>query len=1052
MKRKNLFNVCVLDLKSVLFVLFFGYGMLLPNLALAQESFTVKGGIKDSEGVPLPGINIVEKGTVNGTITNLNGEYTIVVKSSEAVLSFSSIGYLTEEVGVNGQSVIDIVMVEDLLSLEEVVVVGYGQKKKESVVGAITQTDGEDLMKAGGVTNVGEALQGRLPGVVTIIGNGQPGESDVKIFIRGQSSWNGEGQPLILVDGVERSMNDIDMNEIDKVSVLKDASATAVFGVKGGDGVILITTKRGQTGKAQLSFSANSTVKMYSKLPAKLNSYDAAMVANEAIMREVMYDPEVWKDYLPMEIADKYRNPATVEESYIYPNVDWEDVVLKDYAMDHRLNLSVRGGSEFAKYFGSLSYQTVNDILNGKAYDNGKGYESEYSYDRFNYRSNLDFNISNTTNFSVNLSGFFGIQDKPSDDMTIPLFSIYSFAPSIYTPIFPDGYYGRDQSPDWGNQNPVVVLSSTGYKTYNKFQINSDFILDQDLSFISKGLSLRGKLSVDNYMQSEQELSDPSIDQIQNVYYRVYDRDGNETIVTPQGNNDFGYETQPWTLDEMEVQDNERTRRLNYELSLLYNRVFAEKHNITGLFLFKHEEYTPRGGGFPHRGEDWVGRFTYDYDTRYFLDVNGAYNGSEKFGPGYRFELFPSAAIGWMISNESFMSDLTWVDKLKVRGSYGLVGNDQYDERFKYISRWGSGGVAYLVPSSYGSTSPYEWYKEASVGNPNIHWETSAKSNIGIEYAMLRNLLSVEFDYFMENRRDIMLLGADRSLPLFYGIEPPDVNIGEVEVKGYELVLSLNHRFDNGISVRANYSMTQAKDKVIYAEDPQYAPAYQKDEGYPIGQPTSAIAGDILQSWDDVYMSTPLGSGQDYRRVGYYDLVDFNNSGLYDANDDAPYGYPTRPQKAWNSSVSLGYKGFNLMVMVYGTQNANRGYGTSSFTGREFLFYEHRLGYWSKDNLDATTTLDPWLTSSGATDPYNGTYDASLIRLKTVELSYDLKKSICEKLNVSGIRVFMNGNNLYLWSKMPDDREFNSESNGGSSYRGDYPTMKRFNIGLNLNF
>jgi len=1067
MKRNRLFYARIFYLKSILLVLMLGFGILLPNSVHAQEPISVQGVVKDSRGDPLPGVNIVEKGTMNGTITNFNGQYTFEVKSADAVLSFSSIGYLTEEIPLNGKNVIDLVMVEDFLSLEEVVVIGYGEKKKESVVGAISQADGENLMKAGGVTNVGEALQGRIPGVTTIIGNNQPGENDIKIFIRGQSSWNGEGQPLILVDGIERSMADIDMNEIDKISVLKDASATAVFGVKGGDGVILVTTKRGKLGKPKLSVSYNATVKMYSKLPQKLSSYDASLIANEAIMRELMYDPTVWNDYLPLEIADKYRNPATTEESYIYPNVDWEDVVLKNYAMDHRVNLSVEGGSDFARYFGSLSYQTVGDIFNGKAYDNGKGYSSEYSYDRFNYRSNLDFDITKTTKFSVNLAGYYGVQEIPNDDMNVPLFSIYSLAPSIYTPVYPDGYYGRAASYDWGNQNPIVVLSSTGYKTYHKFQVNSDFVLQQDLSFITKGLSIKGIFSYDNYMQSLQELSDPSIGQVPNVFFRVYDREGNESIVTPLGNNDFDFVIQPWNLEQIEAEDKERTQRLNYELSIYYNRIFAEKHNFSALLLFKREKFTEDDnplnddlgiyGGFPSFREDWVGRLTYDYDTRYFIDINGAYNGSEKFGPGYRFELFPSAALGWMISNESFMSNMQWLDKLKVRGSYGLVGNDKfYNEdgsprRFKYITQWGVGGRAYLVPSQFNGLSPYEWYSEASVGNPDLHWETSRKTNIGVEFAIFRNMFSAEFDYFMENRDDIMIYGADRSVPTFYGIEPPDFNAGEVEVKGYELVLGFNYRFSNSLTVHADYAITVAKDKVIYAEDPEFTPDYQKKAGYPIDQPTSAIPGDIIQSWDDIYMATPLGSGQAMRRIGYYDLIDYNIDGLYDgAYDNAPFGYPTRPQKTWSLTAGLGYKGLNFMILFYGTQNAHRVYNTSAFTGQEYLFYEHRLGYWSKDNPESTITLDPWSNTQAANDPNRNWYDASLVRLKTIEISYDFPRKICEKMKLGGLRIFVNGNNLYLWSDMPDDREYNTRI--GTDYRGDYPTMKRFNFGLNLNF
>jgi TonB-linked SusC/RagA family outer membrane protein len=789
-----------------------------------QTGKTITGIVFDSEGIALPGVTVYVKGTTQGTVTNVDGKYSIRVESENDILVFSFIGMTTQEIPVAGKTEITVTLESSVEVLEDIVVVGYGVQKKESVVGAITQTTGEELQQAGGVTNVGEALQGRLPGVTTIFSSGLPGENDPQIFIRGQSSWNGSGQPLILVDGVERSMSDIDLNEIEQISVLKDASATAVFGVKGANGVILITTKRGTLGKAKLTLSANSTMKMPSKLPEKLNSYDAIMVGNEAIMRELMYVPGSWDQYRPMAIADKYRNPASIDESYIYPDVDWADEILKDFATDTRVNLSVRGGSQFAKYFGSLSYQSVSDIFNANKYSNNKGYEGDYSYNRFNYRSNLDFNITKTTKFSVNLSGFLGIQEKPNDDLRLAVSSIYELAPSIYTPVYPDGYYGAEVSLDWGFKNPFVSLTNTGYDTFNKVQINSDFMLDQKLDFITEGLSFNAKLSYDNAMTSRQQLNDPAVNSIENVIFRIYDGD-EEIIYSAPGLNDFDFVVQPWNLQNMQVQNNTRMRRLNYELSLNYNRIFAKRHNVTALFLLKREEFAI-GNMFPRFREDWVGRVTYNFDSRYFIDVNGAYNGSEKFGPGYRFDLFPSAALGWMVSNESFMSDVNWLDKLKIRGSYGLVGDDNFSGRWKYITQWGSGGRAYLDPSNFAGTSPYLWYKEASVGNPDLQWETAIKSNIGVEVSLWENMITADFDYFMEDRDNILIAGSQRSVPDFYGTAPPDANSGQVEVKGYEFVLGLNYKFNSGIRTWLNYSLTDAKDKVIYREDPALRPFF----------------------------------------------------------------------------------------------------------------------------------------------------------------------------------------------------------------------------------
>lgn len=1021
------------------------------STVLDQNDKQLNGVVTDPDGEPLPGVTVVVKGTTLGTVTNFDGVFNLDVPTTAKTLIFSFIGYTPQEVPIGAKSVFNINMKESSIGVEEVVVVGYGVQKKESVVGAITRATGEELQKAGGVTTVGEALQGRLPGVTTMQASGIPGQSDMKIYIRGQSSWNGEGQPLVLVDGVERGMSDIDMNEIDQISVLKDASATAVFGVKGANGVILITTKRGKTGKAQLSLSANTTIKMISKLPEKLDSYDAIMVSNESIFRELMYDESGWKNgYIPMGIADKYRNPLTEEEMYKYPNVDWQDETIKDFAQDFRVNLSVRGGTDFAKYFGSLSFQSVDDIINGEKYDSNKGYFGEFSYKRFNYRSNIDFNISKTTKFSVNLSGYLGIQEKPGNLNTI-VNGLYEMAPNLYTPVYPDGVYGRyDENDPFGWKNPIVQLTNTGYDTYNKFQINSDFELEQKLDFITKGLKFKAKLSLDNNMTSKQSLTDSGIGS-ENVYYRHYDADGDEHVFPEQGVNDFSYVELPWTIGSAEVQNSTRMRRLNYEASLSYNRVFDGKHYVTALALFKREEYAI-SSMFPRFREDWVARLTYNYDSRYFIDVNGAYNGSEKFGKGYRFDIFPSAALGWMVSNESFMSDVDWLDKLKIRGSYGLVGDDNFSGRWKYMTQWGSGGNAYLVPSDFDGKSPYTFYKELSVGNPDLQWETAVKSNIGAEVSLWENKITADFDYFTEDRDNILIAGSQRSVPDFYGTAPPDYNNGKVEVRGYELVLGVNHTFGNGINAWAKYSLTNAKDEVIYKEDPELRPFYQKAEGYAIGQQRSAIPAEILTSWDDVYMSTPKNSGQSFTRLGYYDVVDFDGNGTYDSSyDNAPFGYPVRPQKTWNLTAGTGYKGLSLMVQFYGTQNSIRKYNSRDFIKQTNLFFEHNLDYWSKENPDGTITMPAWSVSQGATDPRSNYYDSSVLRLKTVELSYDFPKKVCKKLGLGSLKVFANGNNLYLWSDLPDDREFNG-STTDSEFRGDYPTLKRFNFGLNLNF
>lgn len=698
--------------------------------------------------MPLPGVNILVKGTSNGTVSDFDGNYTLKV-DAKATLVYSYLGFQTKEEPVNGRNQINVTLTEDTESLEEVVIVGYGTQKKESVVGAISQITGESLQAInGGITNVEEALQGNLPGVVAIQGSGVPGRNDMQLFIRGQASWNGSGQPLILVDGVPRPIDNLDFNDIENISVLKDASATAVFGVQGADGVILVTTKRGQRGKAQLSLSANTTFKTISKLPQKLDAFDAIMEANSSILRGLAQNETPWANnaFRPFAIADLYRNPRNEEDTFIYPNVNWEDTVTKDFALDHRVNLSVRGGGNNAKYFGSLAYQKVSDIFDGARYDNGKGYESEFSYDRFNFRSNIDFNITKTTELSVNLGGFLGIQQSPGN-LNLVTNSIYELAPNAYVPIFSDGAFGRDFNDTFANTNPIVTLTNTGYSTNTTFQVNTDFILKQNLDFITKGLKFQGRFSLDNQSESQQQLTDPGADGQENVIYRVYNEFFEESIESPNGINDFSFVPTPWNLGTNNIQNGSIRRNLLYDFSLDYSSTFAKKHSVTGLILVRRQERAT-GSQFPVFREDWVSRVTYDYDKRYFIDISGAYNGSEKYGPGFRFDLFPALAAGWTVSNESFMSKVDWVNKLKFRGSYGQIGSDNGGNRFEYQQSWNSGGGAFIQsgPGQSNQRSPYTFFTQSNVGNPNLQWETAIKYNIGAEIGFFQMVLMVVAD------------------------------------------------------------------------------------------------------------------------------------------------------------------------------------------------------------------------------------------------------------------------------------------------------------------
>jgi TonB-linked SusC/RagA family outer membrane protein len=1012
----------------------------------------ISGSVRDNTGEPLPGASIIIKGTKTGTTTDVSGRFTLSNVSPENTLLISFVGMNNYEVKIGNQTVINVTLTDGSIGLEEVVAVGYGVQKKINVVGAISSIKGETLLQSGGVTTIGQALQGKIPGLTTMYTNGKPGSTDMRIFIRAQGSWNNSGTVLILVDGVEREMNDIDMNEVESISVLKDASATAVYGVKGANGVILITTKRGQQGKAKLSISGNLIAKTISKVPQKFESYDAMMIRNDAIMRELPYSEASWKDYIPLQTAEKFRNQQTQEQLEMYPNVDWKDYMFKKVANDSQLNLSISGGSELTKYFASVSYNDESDMT--KDFDTGKGYNAKLSYKRLNYRSNLDFNITKTTKLSVNLSGSYSKKtESPQEEVRLYL-SLYNIAPDLFYPRYSDGSYGFAPVTDQGLSNSLYYYTTAGMNTTHGFRLNTDFALEQKLDFITKGLVFNGRFTMDNTMTGTQNISDPD-----NIIQKRYNIDGVAEYRYPTADNTYAYVIEPWLLGNFDVGGN-KNRRMEYQMTLNYNRTFNGKHNLGGLLLFKRQKYTA-GSNFATRYEDIVSRLTYNYDSKYFIEGNGAYNGSELFGPGYRRELFPSLALGWVISNENFMKQYSWLDKLKLRASAGEVGDDNFivgrsDLRWMYVAQWESStttvdmnapGIFALGSANAAAKSPYTVYREKVIANKDLHWERSLKQNIGFEFSAFKGGITFDFDYFEDNRTDIYMESRDRSIPEWFGsTAAPGANLGAVNTNGYEIQLGLKHNFTKNLKAWGDFSYTHSKDIIISKDDPLLRAAHLKKEGYSIDQTTSAIQGSMMQNWDDVYMSTPITTGNDKKRLGYYDVVDFDGDGNYNgSSDNVPWAYPNRPQDTWNITFGSSYKGLSLVAQLYAQTNTTRGYTLDSFSQNVGnLYFKENGDYWSKENPDGVKTIYPWRVLSGNTEPLRNVYDGSIVRLKMVELAYRFSSRECKKMGLAGLKVFVNGNNLYLWTKMADDREY------GGGNRGTYPTLKRFNFGFNL--
>jgi TonB-linked SusC/RagA family outer membrane protein len=705
-----------------------------------------------------------------------------------------------------------------------------------------------------------------------------------------------------------------------------------------------------------------------------------------------------------------------------------------------------------------------------KDYPNDKGYYPNLNFDRYNFRSNFDFKLTRTTNLKVNLSGYFsqknssyigdGVVGGPDDAWMSA--AVYSMPPDVYLPKYSDGAWGYSVN----IRNPVAIIYNVGIRETRATELNSDFALEQKLDFLTKGLSAKLSVFYDNSIISEggiwdnvnhnrpNEVGSNTFEKIVNAeLYTGPGQDPSEytTYLPTLGTNQFDWSPLLWTIrQEVIGAANWSTeipidRRLMYQFQINYARNFG-LHNIGAMGLVKREEFA-YGSMFKNYREDWVFRTTYDYDARYLFEMNGAYNGSEQFGPGYRFEFFPSVALGWMVSNEKFFK-MEWINRLKLRYSTGMVGDDKVSGgRWLYSSQYSYGGSSIFNEIK----SPYTQYKESTVGNPDIHWEQALKNNYGLEMGLFNNMISVTYDYFTENRTDILLSGSSMaSVPPYFGTTPPSTNLGQVKSKGHELEMKLDKRGNRGFHYWSSLALTHTKNEILEKDDPVLLDSYLKAKGFQIGQTRSQIRAGFYNNWDEVYMSVPMETNDMSKLPGYYNILDFNADGLIKSSEDIPpIGYSAIPQNTFNLSLGADYKGFSAMVQLYGVTNVTRTVALQNFTGNSDVVFEHVSDYWSKDNQNATSYLPRWRTSGQNIGDYF-VFDASYLRLKTAEIAYTFPAKWVKNAGLSSLKIFLNANNLLYWSDLPDDRE--GTISGGSSSTGAYPTVKRINLGFDVTF
>ncbi len=776
----------------------------------------ITGVVLDNSGIPVVGANVVLEGSKNfGTMTDIDGRFSIEVPGSGRLL-ISCIGFENQKISLKPtQSNYSIILSENATLLDDVVVVGYGVQKKESVVGAISQVQGESLVNSG-ISNITNAISGKLSGVTTLQSSGQPGQNDAEIIIRGVSSFN-NSSPLVLVDGVERDFASIDPNEVENISVLKDASATAVFGAKGANGVIIVTTKSGKEGKPTMNISVSQGFATPINTPSHVDGYQTMSLLNVARMNDQQFE-----GLSSQQVLKEYQHPSTRLNALRYPDVDWFKEMTKPFASTTNANFNISGGSKFVKYFASVGYVHEGSIF--KSFHDDK-VDSGYKYDRFNFRTNVDFNVTRTTKVSFKLGGNVGIKNKPQpqggdDQMWL---AVFGASTTKYPMYYPSWVLKEVPDLDYPNSSEDRLLSEADQSVYNPYyqmmkgsfiqltdnKLFSDLIINQKLDFITRGLSVQGKVSLSTYYKYSTlrtEYNRPS-------YVLDFNKVGTDANPWRRTGDDGYVFTQApiYTNAGNELQGGYYLD-LYYDLSLNYNRSFRN-HNVTGLFLFNRQEQD-KGSSFPYYNEALVARATYDYSHKYLLEFNMGYTGSERFAPSNRFGFFPSGAVGWVVTQEKFMEPLKpYLSKLKFRFSMGLVGSDYANNRWLYISEYSKDSNGHIV--------------EDKAANLSAQWEQAFKKDLGIEMGFFNNDLTFNVDLFDEYR-DKMLISVSNNTPIWLGTSSKELNKGAIKKHGIEVEVDYNKKIAKDWIIRAGGNFSFNENRIVYTDDAPFALNHQR--------------------------------------------------------------------------------------------------------------------------------------------------------------------------------------------------------------------------------
>lgn len=1013
----------------------------------------ITGTVTDENGQPLPGAYVYIKGTEVGTTTNLDGMYVIDINQTDE-LTFSFISYLEQTIKPRSASnTLNVSLKPDTNALEEAVAVAYGAQKRQAIVSSLSTITTDDLKVTS--TNITSSIQGQLPGLIAVQRNAEPGRDDAEFWIRGVSSFKGGTSPLVLVDGVERSITDLDADEIESFSLLKDAAATAMYGAEGANGVILVTTKRGHIGKQQISLRVEQNLSVPYRIPDFVDSWDYMRLANEALVNDGM------EPLYSGDVIDLHESGADPD---LYPNAQWTDLIARTIH-GQRYTLSFRGGTENAKYFVTGGYQQKDGVF--KKNPESK-YNSNFSYDRFNLRSNIDLKVSKTTQLSIDLAGQYTARrtaNRSPDDVFV--FMLHT-PPHLFPMVYSDGtvstYPGGET--DGNNRNPYYMLYQQGYRREFQTNIQSRVNLRQDLHFITEGLSARGAVSFD---------LENTLSKLRNYGPSKYHATGRDPETGALIYNQIVAGSPD--VKQVEITGNTYDRQIYVEAALEYNNTFAGKHAVGAMLLYNQKERQKNNEALVYRTQGLVGRITYGYDNRYFIEANFGYTGSETFAKKNRFGFFPAVGASYMISNESWYPEglKRVLSSAKVRASFGRTGNDDTGtSRFLYRATFSESGHTFNqgITSGGANNGLGAGIYDLQFENLTLGWEIEDKTNVGLDLSFFNRAIQIQADYFYNIRSAILL--QRNTIPQYAGFhQNPWQNYGRVRNQGLDASIDMMKSFGDW-KVSARGTFTFARNKVLEIDELTPSEEYQRVTGTRINEQELYIA-ERLYTIDD-FIVTKNDNGTDAYTLrpglpqpalggiigpGDIKYVDMNHDGIIDTNDKVRgVGHPYQtPEINFGFGFNVEWKGIYASVFFSGVANTSILLASGNSTFWPFNWGVEKGNY-------RTAFLDRWTTENPSQDVvyprlhvgYGNSIndepstwwlrDGSFLRLKNAEIGYVLPEKALRTLKISGLRIYLLGENLCVF----DHIKFWDPEQGNRNKGVSYPMQHSFTLGVQLDF